>query len=107
MLEVCLQCRKSWWPSPDWCLQTQKYFTFNIYNTRRFIRCAGNMGNLMFCWPCIVTYQYSKPTRCTFCLLWISSLYMFRALLARLQEALHKQLVYCVRVMSIGCYQPW
>jgi pyruvate-formate lyase len=29
---------------------------------------------------------------------------MFRALLAHLQEALHKQhLVYCVRVMSVGC----
>jgi hypothetical protein len=29
---------------------------------------------------------------------------MFRALLARPQEALHKRhLVYCVRVMSVGC----
>jgi hypothetical protein len=29
---------------------------------------------------------------------------MFRALLAHLQEALHKQyLVYCMRVMSVGC----
>jgi hypothetical protein len=29
---------------------------------------------------------------------------MFRALLAHLQEALHKRhLVYCVRVMSVGC----
>jgi hypothetical protein len=29
---------------------------------------------------------------------------MFRALLAHLQEALHKQhLAYCVRVMSVGC----
>jgi hypothetical protein len=34
----------------------------------------------------------------------IKSLYMFRALLAHLQEALHKRyLVYCVRVMSVGC----
>jgi hypothetical protein len=31
---------------------------------------------------------------------------MFQALLAHLQEALHKkQLVFCVRVMSDGCYQ--
>jgi hypothetical protein len=30
---------------------------------------------------------------------------MFRAPLAHLQEALHKQLVYCVRFMSVGCYQ--
>jgi hypothetical protein len=29
---------------------------------------------------------------------------MFRALLAHPQEALHKQhLVYCVRIMSVGC----
>jgi hypothetical protein len=34
----------------------------------------------------------------------IKSLYMFRALLSHPQEALHKQhLVYCVRVMSVGC----
>jgi hypothetical protein len=33
---------------------------------------------------------------------------MFRALLAHPQEAVHKQqLVYCVRVMSVGCYQDW
>jgi hypothetical protein len=39
---------------------------------------------------------------------------MFRALLAHPQEALHKRhLVYCVRVMSVGCatvaisLQPW
>jgi hypothetical protein len=33
---------------------------------------------------------------------------MFPALLAHLQEALHKRhLVYCVRVMSVGCYQDW
>jgi hypothetical protein len=33
---------------------------------------------------------------------------MFRALLAHLQEALHKQqLVFCLRVMSVGCYQDW
>jgi hypothetical protein len=31
----------------------------------------------------------------------------FRALLAHLQEALNKQLVYCVRVVSVGCYQGW
>jgi hypothetical protein len=31
---------------------------------------------------------------------------MIRALLAHPQEALHKRhLVYCMRVMSVGCYQ--
>jgi hypothetical protein len=56
-----------------------------------------------------------KPTWCTFhsILLRIKGLYMFRALLAHLQEALHKRhLVYCVHVMSVGCcscvpLQPW
>jgi hypothetical protein len=43
-----------------------------------------------------------------FSLLRIKGLYMFRALLANSQEALHKrQLVYCVRVISVGCYQDW
>jgi hypothetical protein len=33
---------------------------------------------------------------------------MFPALLGRPQEGLHKQqLVYCVRVMSVGCYHGW
>jgi hypothetical protein len=33
---------------------------------------------------------------------------MFRALLAYPQKALHKRnLVYCMRVMSVGCYQGW
>jgi hypothetical protein len=39
-------------------------------------------------------------------LLRIKGLYMFRVLLPHPQEALHKwNLVYCVRVMSVGCYQ--
>jgi hypothetical protein len=34
----------------------------------------------------------------------ITGLYMFRALVAHPQEFLHKRhLVYCVRVMSVGC----
>jgi hypothetical protein len=33
---------------------------------------------------------------------------MFLSLFAHCQEALHKQqLVYCVRIMSAGCYQGW
>jgi surface polysaccharide O-acyltransferase-like enzyme len=39
-----------------------------------------------------------------FNLLRIKGLYLFRALLAHTQETLHKRnLVYCVRVMSVGC----
>jgi hypothetical protein len=40
----------------------------------------------------------------SFNLLRIKGLYMFRALLVHPQEALHKRhLVYCVRVISVGC----
>jgi hypothetical protein len=62
--------------------------------------------NLKFCWPCIIVYQYSETNvmQFLFSLLRIKGLYMFRALLTHLQEALHKRhLVYCVRVMSVGC----
>jgi hypothetical protein len=65
-----------------------------------------SLSNLMFCWPCIVVYQYSKTNVMHFLLnlLRIKGLYMFRALLAHLQEAVHKRhLVYCVHVMSVGC----
>jgi hypothetical protein len=61
---------------------------------------------LMFCWPCILVYQYSETNvmHFLFNLLRVTGLYMFRALLAHPQEALHKRhLVYCVRVMSVGC----
>jgi hypothetical protein len=66
----------------------------------------------MFCWPCIRVYQYNETNMMhfSFNLLRIKGLYMFRALLGHLQEALHKRhLVYCVRVMSVGCccYQGW
>jgi hypothetical protein len=41
-------------------------------------------------------------------LLRIKGLYMFRALFSHPQEALHKRnLIYCVRVMSVGCHQDW
>jgi hypothetical protein len=58
----------------------------------------------MFCWLCIIVYQYSETNviHFLFNLLSINSLYMFPALLAQPQEALHKQhLVYCLRVMSV------
>jgi hypothetical protein len=46
-------------------------------------------------------FSETKVMHFLFSLLRIKGLYMFRALLAHLQEALHKrQLVYCVRVMS-------
>jgi hypothetical protein len=55
-------------------------------------------------------YQYSETNvrHILLNLLWIKDLYIFRALLAHLPKALHKRdLVYYVRVMSVGCYQGW
>jgi hypothetical protein len=60
----------------------------------------------MFCWPYFIVYQYGETNvmHFLFNLLRIKGLYMFRALLAHPQEALHKwHLLYCVRVMSVGC----
>jgi hypothetical protein len=56
----------------------------------------------------LLYYQYSETNvmHFLFTLLRINGLYMFRALLAHPQEAWHKRhLVYCGRVMSVGCYQ--
>jgi hypothetical protein len=48
------------------------------------------------------------PYTCDISRLRVKGLYMFQALLAYLQEVLHKQrLVYCVHVMSAGLYQDW
>jgi hypothetical protein len=61
---------------------------------------------LMYCWPCIIVYQYSETNvmHVSFNLLRNKSLYMCRALLVHPQEVLHKQhLVYCLRVMSVDC----
>jgi hypothetical protein len=61
---------------------------------------------LMFRWPYIIVYQYNETNvmHFSFSLLRIKGLYMFRALLAHPQDALHKrQLIYCVRIMSVGC----
>jgi hypothetical protein len=54
----------------------------------------------------VLLFQYSETNvmHFLFSLLRIKGLYMFRALLAHRQQALHKRhLVYCVRVMSVGC----
>jgi hypothetical protein len=55
---------------------------------------------------CIITDQYNETNvmHFSFNFLRIKGLCMFRALLAQPQEVLHKQhLVYCVRIMSVGC----
>jgi hypothetical protein len=62
---------------------------------------TNNTGYLMFCWPCNIVYQYSETNVMHFL---FNLLRMFRALLAHPQEVVYKRyLVYCVRVMSVGC----
>jgi hypothetical protein len=67
--------------------------------------------NLMFCWPCIVIYQYSRTNKMHFlfsvyCKLTAST--WFKHLFAHHQEALHVQwLVYFVCIMSADCYHSW
>jgi hypothetical protein len=49
-------------------------------------------------------YDETNVMHFSFSLLRIKGLYMFRPLLAHPQESLHKRhLVYCVRIMSVGC----
>jgi hypothetical protein len=62
---------------------------------RRFRLCAN-----------VIVSQYNETNvmHFSFNLLRIKGLYMFRALLAHPQGTLHKRhLVYCVRIMSVGC----
>jgi hypothetical protein len=61
---------------------------------------------LRYMYVCLSVCQYTETNvmHFSFNLLRIKGLYMFRALLAHPQEALHKwHLVYCVRIMSVGC----
>jgi hypothetical protein len=62
--------------------------------------------NFSLCSYTGLLYQYSETNvmHFLFSLLRINGLCMFRALLVHPKETLHKRhLVYCVRVMSVGC----
>jgi hypothetical protein len=66
----------------------------NLYNN------VATFLNIQFCHQCSET----NVVHFLFNLLRIKGLCMFLALLAHPQDALHKRhLVYCVRVMSVGC----
>jgi hypothetical protein len=61
---------------------------------------------LMLCWTCVMVYQYNETNVMLFSfnVLRIKSVYLYRPLLAHPQESLYKRhLVYCVRIMSVGC----
>jgi hypothetical protein len=89
-----------------WCLSN----TGDMGRLHPSVICNKYSCDLMFCWSCIIVYQYSETnvTHLLFNLLSIKGPCMFRALLAHPQEVLHKpHLVYCVCVMSVGCYTKW
>jgi hypothetical protein len=86
------------------CIKLKKWCS--IYVLFLYVEGKRYQGMLMFCWPCIIVYQYSETNvmHFLFSLLRIKGFYMFRALLAHLQEELLKRhLVYCMRVTSVGC----
>jgi hypothetical protein len=62
----------------------------------------------LFCWPCIILYQYSdiNVMHCLFNLFKIKDFYMFRALLADPQEALHKRHFGIFRACYVSWLQP-
>jgi hypothetical protein len=83
-----------------WCNSLKSLFNLKFYHT---LFCGFLMiltiNNKYF--P-----QYSEISvmHFLFSLFRIKNLYMFRALLSQPQETLHKlHLIYCVRVMSVGC----
>jgi hypothetical protein len=55
----------------------------------------------MFCWPCIIVYQYNETNMMhfSFSLFRIKGLYMFQPLLAHLQKALHNSIWYIACVL--------
>jgi hypothetical protein len=87
-------------------VQEAKFLLKNLVRQHDGEGFDSSVKGLMLCWSCIVVYQYSKTNvmHLLLNLLIIKGLYMSRALLAHLQEALRKQhLLYCMCVMSVGC----
>jgi hypothetical protein len=88
------------------CIFISPHCKRSAFPTLVFTKLTNTDSTLMFCWPYIIVYQYSETNvmHFLFNLLRIKGFYMFRALLAHPQEVLNKRyLVYCLRVMSVGC----
>jgi uncharacterized membrane protein YbjE (DUF340 family) len=86
----------------------QNIFNRNSFSFIFYFSYEHVITGFMFCWLCIIVYQYSETTvmNFLFSLLRIKGLYiyMFQALLAHTQEVLNKQhLIYCMCFMSVGC----
>jgi hypothetical protein len=90
----------------------EMYWTVNMSQKHlippEIIILALRRRNVLFTVHHSIQYSEINVMHFLFSLLRIKGLYIFRALLAHPQEMLNKRhLVYCVRVMSIGCYQDW
>jgi hypothetical protein len=89
----------------------QVCYIYSACFTARLIMIVEEVGYRVLVWIDLaavnnLTYQYNETNvmHFLFNLLRIKGLYMFRALLAHPLEVLHKRhLVYCLRVMSVGC----
>jgi hypothetical protein len=83
--DIKIHCRFQKSPPMDPMLNVMNHIQILI------IYCTDIDFNLMFCWPCIIVYQYNETNVMHFSLnlLRIKGLYMFRALVALPQEALH------------------
>jgi hypothetical protein len=60
-------------------------FAYQVTNYRIQTYADNILINVMFCWPCIIVYQYNETNvmHFTLNLLRIKGLHMFRALLAQ------------------------
>jgi hypothetical protein len=75
-----------------------------MLNNGCFVTCTGLASTIIYVGAIVYQYSESNVMHFLFSLLRINGLYMFRALLSHPQEVVHKRhLVYCVRVMSVGC----
>jgi hypothetical protein len=103
---------------PEWWTgRVVQQSTFTVLSCTSLRRDPSTDGPFScgFCVNCVVAqYNEINVMHFSFSSLKIKGLYMFRALLAHPQEALHKRhLEYCVRIMSAGCgtiavsLQPW
>jgi hypothetical protein len=75
------------------------WFTYKCSDLSFLVACGDGCPN-----PVSAQCNETNVMHFSLNLLRIKSLYMFQALLAHPQEVLHKRhLVYCVRIMSVGC----
>jgi hypothetical protein len=91
-----IYCR-NWEKTSNWSNITGNF----IHIRKKCLQNKNILFNLMFCWPCIIVYQYSKTNVMLFLfnLLRIMGLYVFQALLAHPQKVLTSGTWYIASVL--------